>query len=547
MQEELLIADLPRAENKESRERPSISLPRAEIGDESFSPQKVDAAAKRDHWEQEKEKFSLALTERILRGRDSIAFSELKKAPVFSDKTLAKAGEIVLALLRNRARQIIKQEKPLVLQSKRRFDLDDAGIREQLRRLRNSLAERLVVEKNELHAALAFAVRLQFDLITKPAATLERLIYRHSPLRQKDDIFVILQGLDEHHQFIASVQDLLNEYPDGPVTKEAFAALGRRAEREVYGRRTVPALAADLRAYQNFCASIGLSNAFQINNQTVLRMLHERRLTQLAENALPELTQQEWWTIAEIEKLLEQRLASTGLPLTPAPTFAQIEIELSSVLQDAAAEIERQLDGAVTKNTTPDLPIENAPAARSFEDDRKPENVIAEGSESPFNGKEGDRYEAVRESTPPGSADEIDMSIPPELLSSPVIDDAPNVEIEASVETALAALPRIIYQEAEAPLIIDRAKLEAQPPGPYPSMSRLIDEKSRNAFIKKIFHKDLDAYLAFIERLEAMQTWKEAKALLDKEFQTRRVNPYSKEGVHLSDLAFSRYFTKGAK
>jgi hypothetical protein len=74
-----------------------------------------------------------------------------------------------------------------------------------------------------------------------------------------------------------------------------------------------------------------------------------------------------------------------------------------------------------------------------------------------------------------------------------------------------------------------------------------VDEKSRRDFIKKIFHKDLDAYLAFIEQIEEMQTWKEAKAFLDREFQQRKVNPYSKEAVRLSDMVFSRYFAKGAR
>ena len=58
---------------------------------------------------------------------------------------------------------------------------------------------------------------------------------------------------------------------------------------------------------------------------------------------------------------------------------------------------------------------------------------------------------------------------------------------------------------------------------------------------------DLETYLAFIEQIEEMQTWKEAKTFLNRELQQRKVNPYSKEAVRLSDVVFSRYFTKGAK
>lgn len=72
----------------------------------------------------------------------------------------------------------------------------------------------------------------------------------------------------------------------------------------------------------------------------------------------------------------------------------------------------------------------------------------------------------------------------------------------------------------------------------------MIDDKSRRAFIRKIFQRDADAYLEFVDRLEPLQTWKEAKALLDAELGLRNVNPYSKEAVQLSDLLFGRYFSK---
>jgi hypothetical protein len=547
MREELPTPDLPKTASKENQEQSSVSLPRPESSVKASAPETSFAGANHDHWEQEKEKLSLILDERILRGRDSVAFSELKQASLFLDNALTSVGEIVLAMLRQRARQIIRQEKPLVLQSKRHFELDDAEMREQLRRLRDLLAERLVFDRNELHAAVAFAVRLQFDLITKPRATLEQLLYRQSPHRQKEDIAVILQGLDERHQFLASVQELLNEYPEGLVTKEAFAALCRRAEREVYGVRPVPAMAAALRAYQNLSASIGLSNSARINNQTVLRMLHERGLNQLAENVLPDLTQQELWTIAEIEKLLEQRVMATGLPFPPplpATAFAPTEIELGSVLQEAEIKLGEQLLEAAIKRELSDKQIENPSAVPDSADAIKAEQVIPAETESPANGKDAVFSETIPEALAPPPAIEVDTSIPPELLSPPVIEDAADVAIEPATAAAVAAQPKIVYPDGEEPLIVERAKLEAQPPGPYPSITRLIDEKSRSAFLKKIFRKDINAYLTFVEQLEAMQTWKEAKAFLDKEFRTRQVNPYSKEAVHLSDLLFSRYFTK---
>jgi hypothetical protein len=152
---------------------------------------------------------------------------------------------------------------------------------------------------------------------------------------------------------------------------------------------------------------------------------------------------------------------------------------------------------------------------------------------------------------PPALARETNLEEEPAVL--PAASELRDIAIEPSLEIDAAPLPprpKLKYRYADdddEPQVIERAKIEAQPPGPYPSFTRLVDEKSRREFIKKIFHKDLDAYLAFIEQIENMQTWKEAKAFLDREFQQRRVNPYSREAVRLSDMVFSRYFTKGAR
>jgi len=552
MRDELLAPDFPAPETDEA--------PNA-ANDDSPVPATNPAVAGLDHWEQEKEKLTLALTERLLRGREGVAFSELKNAPIFLERGIGNVGEIVLALLRRQARQIIRQDKPLVLQSKRRFELDDNDVRGQLRRLRDLLAERLVFDKNEVQAAIAFAVRLQFDLLTKPRAALEQLIYSRSPIRPKSDVVVILVGLDAKHRLVASMQHLLAEHPDGLLTKEEFGALCRRAES---GVKPIPTVIADLQAYQQFCASIGPSSSARVHRQTVLRMLHERGLHELAENALPELTQQQWWALTDIASVLERALAKPSLsvePPEPVATPPMTEFELSRVLQDAAAQMENLLDGASRKaQEAREQQIEEAQVALNLE---SAGDAVLAATPIASNGKDDGETVAASDEikVQPTAATEIvassenmtepDRAVEPEI-PPPTESEFEEVDLQAILQVEEATLPeppKIVYNDtaAEERQIITRASLEAQPPGPYPSITRLIDGKSRLAFIKKVFHRDLDAYLDFIEKLEATQTWKEAKALLDVTFKQRKVNPYSKEAVQMSDLVFSRYFTRGAK
>ncbi|MDZ7359350.1 MAG: hypothetical protein ONB46_01310 [candidate division KSB1 bacterium] len=495
MQQELAISDFPKTETPIGRNEPAAASSTDEPGRIKAGP---------DHWEQEKEKLTLALTERLLRGREGVAFSELKKFLAnFFDHRPPNVGEIVLAFLRRQARQIIRQEKPLVLQSHRRFELEDNEFRAQLRQLRDLLMERLVFDKNELQAAIAFAVGLNFDLITRPAATLLSLLYRHAEAREKADIAVILEGFEDDYPFVATAQRFLMEYPEGPVTQEAFAALCRRTEREVYRLRPATAVIAALRTYQKFCAAIGLGASSRISAQTVLRMLRERGLSDLAENAAAELLEQESWSLPEIAPILERCEADLNLR--------------AQLIEPVIPPLEDELEGgAIEKNEANTRAVEAQPA------------VVQPAPE----------METVASQA--------------EIFPPPAAEEFQEVDLKAILQVEKAAsapVSKVIYNHAEdeEPPSVEHAKIEAQPPGPYPSITRLIDEKSRQAFIKKVFQKDLDAYLDFIERLEELQTWKQAKAFLDAEFKKRRVNPYSKEAVQLSDVVFGRYFVKGGK
>jgi hypothetical protein len=559
MREDNSNHDFPEKQTGENRDEPSLSPPAAGKENTGTSLTALpksgeNAGAPFDHWEQEKAKLCLALTERLLRGRDTIAFPELMASPLLHHERLASLGEIALAVLRRDARDIIRQEKPLVLQSKRRFELDDAEIRAPLRELRDLLAERMVFDRNELHAALSFALRLQFDLITKPAATLARLIYQQAVTRNKDDVSVILQGLDEHHSFVIHLQKLLREHLEHSITKEAFVAFCREVEKEIYGRRGVSLLVADLQSYQNFCAIIGPSSYHRLEALTVLGMLHERSMEELAERAMPDLVQQAWWSIPEIEHLLEDRMSVMESPPPQESTQSAIapEIEFGRLLQESANTTEsidiHQTDRQEQAEIAAEIkeqprPQEDAQIDLDLTPAEMPGDLAVAEMEVPSNGKETAMESATL-------ARETDIEEEPPVL--PAASALSDIAVEPSLEIDAAPFPprpkiRYQYADDDEPQMIDRAKIEAQPPGPYPSFTRLVDEKSRRDFIKKIFHKDLEAYLAFIERLETIQTWKEAKAFLDHEFQQRRVNPYSREAVRLSDMVFSRYFAKGAR
>lgn len=462
--------------------------------------------AKRDYWEKEREKLVAALEERIAAARDTVSLRELLAADI---------PEILKGLFRQRAHKLVREEKPLGLHTLREYELDDPEVRRQLRLLRDMLAERLVFDRSELKPVLNFGVSLQFDVLAKPRSALEHLLYQHVVERNRDDILVVLRGLGEEQQYLRGLVDRIAGYPPGPVTKEAFLAACHQVEREVYGGDPVAALVQDLKQYQRYCRSLlgrePDQDGFLIDNQTVLAMLFERNLPELAENLLPEFTQKEAWEIREIEKLVADYLANGAamLPITPVEGGAPVSVDMTEVLEEAASEIESRLVHAAVSE------LQHAPLEQPTPAEHAPAIAASEKTE----------LHTFSDLQPPLE--------PPALVAEPAA---------AVAEPEVKPKIKIRFDEEEQ--LVHRAKIEQQPAGPFPSLYHVIDDKSRRAFIRKIFQRDADAYLEFVDRLEPLQTWKEAKALLDAELGLRNVNPYSKEAVQLSDLLFGRYFSK---
>ena len=104
--------------------------------------------------------------------------------------------------------------------------------------------------------------------------------------------------------------------------------------------------------------------------------------------------------------------------------------------------------------------------------------------------------------------------------------------------------PKIIFSDDKF-LKIQRQKIEHQPPGPYPSIYDYIDRKDWKIFVRKLFKKDEKEFKNFINRIDKITKWRDAKQIIDWELEKRQVDFYSREAVRLGDVIFAKYFSKG--
>ncbi|MBD3376774.1 hypothetical protein GF406_17185 [candidate division KSB1 bacterium] len=108
-----------------------------------------------------------------------------------------------------------------------------------------------------------------------------------------------------------------------------------------------------------------------------------------------------------------------------------------------------------------------------------------------------------------------------------------------------STLPKIIYSDDDKQLIVKKQKIEKQPPGPYPSLFSILEKRDYKLFVKKLFKKDERAFINFMDQVDSVERWRKAKQIIDWELEKRRLDPYSKEALRLSDVVFAKFFHKG--
>jgi len=75
-----------------------------------------------------------------------------------------------------------------------------------------------------------------------------------------------------------------------------------------------------------------------------------------------------------------------------------------------------------------------------------------------------------------------------------------------------------------------------------PDLNTLIDEKSKEKFIKKIFKRNEEKFFEAIDKLNSINSWKEASAFIDSIFIEYEIDPYSDEAIEFTDFVYRRYF-----
>ena len=461
----------------------------------------------------------------------------------------AELPPFLLHALKPKIEQLFDREKPLLVKRPERFDFQDPGLKAELAKLKTVLLAHYRLKPEEVQSWLKGPIYFTAELFISPFATLPRLAVK--------DNQVNLKALRDYlHQFpfdFPLKQALSEGMPNTAsniIGREHFQQILQDVRYQLYHENMLSVFLQDLHALKALYQWLTGGEIDVFSRGVILRMFEDRGITDILQVLRNEPATV--WSIQDIQNFVE-RFHLVGDLETNEDTRESLYVEenvgdlvLDEVVQSSNGQHEvvweRSGDIAlihdeITENENDEgLPEkeqtmnENASQPQTFQPTPETQSHDAESTPEAMNKEaintdEGEASDAVE--TPPEAAAEQEENTD---------------EFEQEIVRGFRTQRRVVVS-SENP-VIDREKLEEQPPGPYPSLYTFMDQKTRKVFIKKLFGNDEQAFEAFVEKVDQAESWKEAKAIFDAELSRRNISVYSKNAIKLSDFLFSRYFSR---
>ena len=404
--------------------------------------------------ENQKKLLSSILINRLLEGKNTVIYRELmdEELPVFLKN-----------YLRNRVQKIYNTEEPFQINNSKRFDLNYHKIDQLTQELKSAFEDATLFTKEEIEEIILRTVGLQFDLLTSPAETLQKIFFQNKSEHTQTEILRIIEGLEDRRIFMGKLINNIRQFDQYHILSENFNEMLESTINEAYTKDLYISLISDFESFLEFQKSIENKKVKLLKKNIIKLMLEKRHVEHLYQLIIKIDKDSESLNIEDIKKGLS----------------------------------ENRVDN------------DSYPTDHTYSDNDKLE-IVEPTAHSEFREEDDLAYE---------------------------LQDADSISIESEKHHP-------IIKDCKEPqdFIIDRSMIEYQPDIPLVSLNSLFDEKSKKMIKKKIFKKDSEAYNKFLDRLENVDNWKEAKHIIDYELMIRSIQPFSREALRLGDLVFNRYF-----
>ena len=431
-----------------------------------------------------------------------VFISRIKRDVITDDKmTVIPLAYLITRDIPDSIKHFFNQEVELWIRaeeekftSNESFDYDMPEVRMLIDQIFDHLKQNATFHVNKFNQLLERAVKLEMNYLIEPHRTLSQFLFKDSKVVSTMEIYDTLKYFFKYEYYKNAISDYFNLKYLREISQDQFIDLINQIDEKAFAENrldtTLKIIKTAISSFEEACGE-------KLNNLSV-DVLHttlcDRNLDDYAELAdrLRKETELSELTFEEIETMLREG---------KIPGIEEEEVE--EVEEKAEVKTYDELEDIETSK--PEVAVDEIEVQEMKPDTAQIEEEVEEVED--VEEEEEEEEEEVEE--------EVAVEEPP-------------VEKKGDVAQDLA----------------DYVAKQISSDTPLESLDNMIKGRTRKKIIKKLFKKKENEFIDFISSINQLSTWKEASSLIDEEFYSRDINPYSNEAINLSDTIYQHFFPK---
>lgn len=371
-----------------------------------------------------------------------------------------------------------------------RFDYDQPEVRMLIDQIFDKLQQNSIFDLTRFNHLLERAIKLELNYIVKPHRTLSQFIFKNSDTVSTIEVYDTLKYFFKFEYYKNAISDYFNAKYLRSISHDQFIDLINQIDEKAFEEDR---LNTTLKTIKSIMAAISEARQTEITKLSI----------DILYDALSDRKLEDYSSLVQKVKY-ETELSEL--------TFDEIEV----LLKDNKLPGEQQAEE-----------VKGESAFESYEDiEESAPDVDVESIEV--------KESAVDVSLKEDEEDKIDES-----------DEIEEIEEEDEVtEEIKKEAPAPVAHGTVASDLADYVAKQMSSDSPLLELSTMIQGRTRRKVIKKLFKKNEQKFVDFLNLINNESSWKSASKIIDDEFYEREINPYSKEAINLSDIIYLRFFPK---
>jgi hypothetical protein len=389
-----------------------------------------------------------------------------------------------------------------------RFNYDVPEVRMLIDQIFDHLKQSATFHLNKFNQLLERAIKLEMNYLIEPHRTLSQFMFKDSNVASTMEIYDTLKYFFRLEYYKTAISDYFNTKYMREIKKDQFIELLNQIDEQAFAENPSETALKVIKSIMGFLAEAQDEEVNTLPVDLLKTAFKDRNLK-------------------DYVKLLEKSEKKSGLSEL---TFEQLEAMLrEGVVPGKDEEISEKteiigIDAHEDIETSkPEVTVDQIEVPETSLEETSVEEELEEDVEEELEEEEYDLEEETEEEA------EVETVVEEEIPA------------ETEVET-VEEKPKKGADVAQD--LADHVARQISSEQPLEDLSIMIKGRTRRKILKKLFKKKEHEFLAFLDKINKLSTWKEASRLIDEEFYTREINPYSSEAINFSDIVYTRFFPK---